>query len=109
VETPPLDDARRMITKYDGLGKVRLHHGHDLTTGIMSVATFAYDDPARHGVRLVTTDPLPGGCSVEIILSSASAERLARDLHSLAQAAKLKEDESSRDPEKQAPLLMMTA
>jgi hypothetical protein len=75
----------------------------------MCVAIFAYDDPARHGVRLITTDPLPGGCCVEIILSPTSAERLARDLHSLAQAAKLKEDESAADPEKQAPLLMMTA
>src|SRR5436190_16113745 len=98
-----------MITRYQGLGKVRLHHGLDLATSVMSVASFAYDDPFRHGVRLVTMDPLPGGCSVDIILSPASAERLARDLHSLAQAAKLKEDESATDPEKGAPLLMMTA
>jgi hypothetical protein len=98
-----------MTTKYHGLGKVRLHHGLDLTTSVMSVASFAYDDLARHGVRLVTSDPLPGGCCVEIILSPASTEKLARDLHSLAQAAKLKEEQSAADPEKPTPLLMMTA
>ena len=98
-----------MTTRYHGLGKVRLHHGLDLTASVMSVASFAYDDPARHGVRLVTTDPLAGGCCMEIILSPASAERLARDLHSLAQAARLKEDDSSLDPEKRTPLMLMTA
>lgn len=98
-----------MTAKYHGLGRVRLHHGLDLATSVMNVAGFAYDDPARHGVRLAITDPLPGGCCVDIILSPASAERLAHDLHSLAQAANLKEDDSATDPEKGAPLLMMTA
>ena len=98
-----------MSAKYHGLGKLRLQQGLDLTTSVMNVATFAYDDPARHGVRLVTTDPLPGGCCVEILLSPTSAERLAHDLQSLAQAAQLKEDESAGDPEKRAPLLLMTA
>ena len=98
-----------MSAKYHGLGKVRLHQDLDLTASVMNVATFAYDDPARHGVRLVTTDPLPGGCCVEILLSPASAARLAKDLQLLAQAAELKEEESAADPERQTPLLMMTA
>ncbi len=98
-----------MIAQYKGLGKLCLHRGMDLTSSVMVTAAFAYDDRAMHGVRLVTTDPLPGGCSVEIVLSPDAAAGLAAQLHSLAHAARFKEMHASAAAGPGAPLRLMTA
>ena len=98
-----------MTAQYKGLGKLCLHRGVDLTSSVMVAAAFAYDHHAIHGVRLVTTDPLPGGCSVEIVLSPDAAAGLAAQLHSLAHAARFKEMHAPAAAAQGPPLRLMTA
>jgi hypothetical protein len=98
-----------MTATFKGLGRMRLQQGIDVASGVMVTTAFAYDDRAMHGVRLVTTDPLPGGCCVEIVLSPDAATGLASQLHTLARAARFKETHAPSVEGEGASLRMQSA
>jgi hypothetical protein len=98
-----------MTATYKGLGKLRLQRGMDVTSSVMSVTAFSYEGRSMHGVRLVTTDPLPGGCCVEIVLSPDAAASLASQLHTLARAARFTERQASPAACNGTPLRILSA
>jgi hypothetical protein len=93
-----------MNTISKGLGTVCLHRGIDLTSSVLNVAAYPLDDGVSHTVRLVTTDPQPGGCQVDVILSAEAAANLASAIYTLSRSAIMK-----RGHEEDADSLQMTA
>jgi hypothetical protein len=81
-----------MNAPYTGRGTLRVNRGADLATGFLNVQSYAYDNAVTHGVRLVLSDTVPGGCAVDMVLNPEDAARLARLIGTLARAAMIKRE-----------------
>jgi hypothetical protein len=97
-----------MSTRYKGVGTLQLNCGIDLPRSLMTVAADAHHEDTNGGVRLKLMDSLPGGCSMQIVLTAEAAANLASELYTLARNAAAKGD-ATEEAEHRAPWVAMTA
>lgn len=76
-----------MKTQYKGHGTLRVKDGADLSRSFLNVQASSYDHASAHGVRLMVSDPSPGGQILDVVLTPEDASTLGSLMRSLATSA----------------------